>query len=154
MLNRSNTKSYSKIYIGIDVHLKTYVIAVVCDGVKIQSFTTKASPKGLALALIKQYPGVEIFSVYEAGFSGFGLHRILLEHGIKNIVVNPASIPVESRNRVKTDKIDALKLAMTLSKGLLRGIRVPSEGEERRRELTRTRNNSLKIESELEIASR
>jgi transposase len=37
---------------------------------------------------------------------GFSLHRYLIENGINNIVVHPASIEVSSRDRVKTDKRD------------------------------------------------
>ena len=37
-------------------------------------------------------------SVYEAGFSGFGLHRTLESFGINNIVINPASLEVAAKD--------------------------------------------------------
>ncbi len=55
-----------------------------------------------------------IETAYEAGFSGFVLHRILEKAGINNIVVNPGSIEVAVHNRVKTDKTDAVKIATLL----------------------------------------
>lgn len=64
------------------------------------------------MAYIKNtFPNAEVMSAYEAGFSGFHLHRKLIEAGIKNIVVHPGSIEVATRDRVKTDKRDAKKRA-------------------------------------------
>jgi transposase len=44
--------------------------------------------------------------------------------------VHAASIEVSSRDTVKTDKRDSLKIAQQLSAGRLRGVRVLTEGEE------------------------
>ena len=37
---------------------------------------------------------VEIVSCYEAGYDGFWLHRLLEAHGIRNHVIDPASLQV------------------------------------------------------------
>ena len=74
------------------------------------------------LFLRKYFPGAQIKTAYEAGFSGFVLHRYLTQNGVENIVVNAASIEVASRDRVKTDKRDAVKIAKQLSSGFLKGI--------------------------------
>ena len=89
--------------------------------------------------LLKYFDGATIYSAYEAGFSGFVLHRELEAHGIQNIVVNAAGIEVAVNNRVKTDKRDALKLSSLLEAKRLIGIRIPSEDEEAHRLLSRTR---------------
>ena len=89
----------------------------------------------------KFFPGAKIKSAYEAGFSGFHLHRYLTQKGINNIVVHPASIEVSSRDRVKTDKRDALKIATQLSAQRLRGIYVPSIEQEAKRNVSRLRMN-------------
>ena len=48
-------------------------------------------------------------SCYEAGRDGFWIHRALLQRGIDNIVVDPASIEVSRRRRrAKTDRLDAV----------------------------------------------
>ncbi len=44
------------------------------------------------------FPGASIETVYESGFSGFVLHRVLELAGIHNIVVNPGSIEVAVHN--------------------------------------------------------
>ncbi len=65
--------------------------------------------------------------------------------GIINLVVHPGSIEVASRDRVKTDKRDALKIATQLSAGRLSGIFVPSQEREEKRSVTRLRTNILKL---------
>lgn len=51
--------------------------------------------------------GCEVTSCYEAGRDGFWLHRHLEEQGVRNLVVDPASIEVNRRKRrAKTDGID------------------------------------------------
>jgi transposase len=59
-------------------------------------------------------------------------------------VVHAASIEVSSRDRVKTDKRDSLKIATQLAAGRLRGIHVPSEERECLREVTRMREKIMK----------
>jgi len=56
-----------------------------------------------------------VHSCYEAGRDGWWLHRWLSEHGVDNIVVDPASIEVNRRaRRAKTDRLDADKLLAML----------------------------------------
>jgi transposase len=64
-----------------------------------------------AKARFKLPEGAKAISCYEAGRDGFWLHRILLAHGIENIVVDSASIEVNRRKRrAKSDRLDAGKL--------------------------------------------
>ena len=140
---KKNTKERSyvgkEVFIGIDVHKKTYTVVARVEEEVVKKWTTKASPKSLAQQLLKYFDGATIYSAYEAGFSGFVLHRELKAHGIQNIVVHAAGIEVAINNRVKTDKRDALKLSSLLEAKRLKGIRIPSEEEEAHRLLSRTR---------------
>ena len=133
-----------KIYVGMDVHKNSYAIAVTCEGVVVKSWSMKADNKQLLVQLKEFFPGADIYSAYEAGFSGFAMHRFLIENRVKNIVVNPGSIATESNSRVKTDKKDAKKISQQLSVGLLRGIFIPSKEQEDRRSLTRGRDQVVK----------
>lgn len=137
-------KEYKQVFVGIDVHKKSYSICVIAAGEVVKAWTMPADGKSLADQLKKYYPKSSIFSAYEAGFSGFSLHRVLLSADIKNIVVNAGSISVESNSRVKTDKRDARKISEQLSFGKLRGIYVPSEEEEARRSLSRGREQVVR----------
>ena len=134
----------TKVYIGVDVHKKTYTFSAYYDGLVCKTATTPAEPKQFASDLKKWFSGATIFSVYEAGFSGFELHRALKSRGIINIVINPASLEIAPKDKVKTDKRDSKKLAEQLSVGRLTGIYIPSREEELRRLLTRTREQVMK----------
>lgn len=127
------------VYVGIDVHKKTYSVACVCDGVVVKKMSMEANAEGLCQFLLNYFPGARLHTAYEAGFSGFVLHRYLVGRGINNSVIHAASIEISSRDRVKTDKRDAVKIATQLSAGRLRGIRVPSVEREAYREITRLR---------------
>ena len=93
---------------------------------------------------------VEMISCYEAGYDGFWLHRQLSAHGIRNYVIDPASLQVDRRaRRVKTDRIDTERLLRSLM-AYLRGepkvwsvVRVPSVAEEDARRLHRERHRLI-----------
>lgn len=82
--------------------------------------------------------GCRTVSCYEAGRDGFWIHRFLQKNGIRNWVLDPASIEVNRRSRrTKTDKLDAEKLTRLLLRVELFGerkafsvVRVPSAAEE------------------------
>ena len=128
-----------EVFVGIDVHKKTYAVVARVEREVVKKWTTVASPQGLAEQLLKYFKGARIHTVYETGFSGLVLHRTLVKQGINNIVVHAAGVEVAVNNRVKTDKRDAQKLAALLEAGRLKGIGIPSDAQEQRRILTRTR---------------
>lgn len=149
-MNNSSAKiSYQgkKVFVGIDVHKKSYSVVAVVEGIVAKKWRTLASPDQLAEQLRRYFPGASIYTAYEAGFSGFVLHRVLTEAGIDNLVVNPASIEVAVNNRVKTDNRDARKIATLLEAGRLPRIRVPSPQQEQERLLTRTRQQLVEERS-------
>ena len=133
-----------EVFIGIDVHRKTYVVTVVSDSEVVQKCSMLGVPVKLVEYIGKRFVGARVKTAYEAGFSGFTLHRTLEAAGIESIVVNAASIEISARDKVKTDKRDSLKIATQLSQGRLKGIRIPSEKEELGRLLTRTREQLMK----------
>ena len=93
---------------------------------------------------------VEIVSCYEAGYDGFWLHRLLEAHGIRNYVIDPASLQVNRRARqAKTDHIDTERMLRSMM-AYLRGepkvwsvVRVPSVAEEDDRRLHRERDRLI-----------
>lgn len=133
----------NKVFVGIDVHRKSYSVCCVIDGTLVKRCRMAANARLLIGFLMKNFPGQELHAAYEAGFSGFELHRALEEAGIQSRVVHAASIEV-SQSRVKTDKRDAAKIAIQLAAGRLQGIRIPTREEEQRRQLTRTRQQLIK----------
>ncbi len=147
----TNRKDYTGkiIYMGIDVHKSKYVCASICENELIKRDTLPADPETLLHYIAKFFSGAKVKSAYEAGFSGFHLHRYLTENGVNNIIVNPSSIEISSRDRVKTDKRDAVKIATQLSVQRLRGIYVPSIEQETKRQVTRLRTSFWKMRSQV-----
>jgi transposase len=138
-----------KVYMGIDVHKKTYVCVSVCEGNVVKKDAMPAEP-GTLITYIKNYfSGAVLETAYEAGFSGFHLYRVLNDVGIKNHVIHPGSIEVASRDRVKTDKRDAKKIAIQLEAGRLRCIYIPSLEQEAKRSTSRLRKNIVKFRQQV-----
>jgi transposase len=97
---------------------------------------------------------VQVVSCYEAGFSGFWLHRRLEAAGITSFVFDPASIAVDQRaRRAKTDRIDGellLRTLMAYCRGeprVVRIVRVPTPDQEDARRATRERERLIKEQS-------
>ena len=68
------------IYVGIDVHRKSWSVHIVSDEVDHKSFTQSPDPEKLSNYLRKSFPGAPYHSVYEAGFCGFWIHNALVKH--------------------------------------------------------------------------
>ena len=90
--------------------------------------------------------GAPVMSCYEAGRDGFWIHRALTELGLRNRVVDSASIEVNRRaRRAKTDRLDALKLVRMLvrvcvgERRVWSEVRVPSVADEAARQVSRER---------------
>ena len=133
------------IYIGIDVHLKSWSVSVLSEHSVLKRFSQSPSPESLHKFLTTHYPGADYHSVYEAGFSGFWIHEKLVTLGINNIVVNPADVPTMSKEKLrKTDAVDCGKLARELRSGTLKGIYVPDIATLEMRSLIRLRNRIVK----------
>ena len=143
-----------EVFVGIDVHKKTYSVVARVEREVVKKWTTTASPQSLGEQLLKYFKGAKIQTLYETGFSGFVLHRELVKQGIHNIVVHAAGVEVAVNNRVKTDKRDAQKLAALLEAGRLRGIAIPSAAQEQHRILTRTREQLVGDLEEIRFAVR
>jgi transposase len=90
--------------------------------------------------LLRRWPGVRC--CYEAGPTGFGLYRYLLERGVDCQVVAPGLVPQRPGDRIKTDPRDARKLARLHAGGLLEPIHVPSPELEAARDLVRAREDA------------
>ena len=76
---------------------------------------------------------------YEAGPTGYGLHRLITGLGHDCTVVAPSLVPRKPGDRVKTNRRDAVALARLPRAGELTPVRVPDEGHEAMRDLVRAR---------------
>src|ERR1700737_448144 len=80
---------------------------------------------------------------YEAGPTGYGLHRQIKRLGYECVVVAPSLIPKRPGDKVKTNRRDALSLAKLLRADELTAVWVPDGRHEAMRDLTRARETAM-----------
>lgn len=140
----------TKLYLGLDVHKNSIVVATaLAEGGKPQPYgkwggSNLSVERGLVR--VRKSFGVEkneISIVYEAGPSGFVLARRMTQLGYHCIVVAPSEVPSKSGERVKTDKRDARKLARLHRAGELDAIHIPEARDEAVRDLCRARTDAM-----------
>jgi transposase len=133
------------LFIGIDVHLKSWTVSIMSEKLSHKIFTQPASAETLHNYLVRNYPGAVYHTVYEAGFSGFWTHYNLANMGIHSIVINPADVPTSQKEHLlKDDPTDSRKLARSLRSGDLRAIYVPELTTMQDRTLVRLRATLVK----------
>ncbi len=126
---------------GIDVHKENWHVTVLVAGEEL--FHGRIPGDYAALRkLLNRCVDCQIRVAYEAGPCGFGLHDRLQVDGIEVLVVPPSLIPVESGNKVKTDRRDSRKLARLLEGHLLKRVPVLTPGERAHREVLRMRESA------------
>jgi transposase len=81
----------------------------------------------------------DLRACYEASGAGYVLHRALREWGYACDVIAPSLIPKRPGVQRKHDKRDASELARLYRAGELTPVRIPSEAEERVRDVVRCR---------------
>ena len=130
------------LYVAIDVDDNAYHgHALAGDETEGADFVTKPSAAHLIQTLRKiQRPGYQITICYEAGYLGYSLYRALVKAGFACDIIAPSLIPKPPGAWVKTDRIDAQKLALYYKQGLLTKIHVPDETQEALRDLLRSRH--------------
>jgi transposase len=79
---------------------------------------------------------------YEAGPTGYGLHRQIKGLGHQCVVAAPSLIPRRPGDKVKTNRRDAVSLAKLLRADELTAVWVPDSHHEAMRDLTRARETA------------
>lgn len=140
------------IFIGIDVHLKSWTVSIFTEELFHKKFNQPPQEDILRAYLDRNFPGATYYSVYEAGFSGFWAHYGLLEMGINNIVVNAADVPTSQKEKMhKDDKVDSMKLGRSLRNGELSALYIPSYASLNDRSLVRFRAALVKDMTRLKL---
>jgi transposase len=136
-----------ELFVGLDVAKKNWKACVRTKELVLRSVTVPGRADALLRFLSKEFPGAFIQLVYEAGCFGFWIHDALVSAGIEVVIVAPHQLP---KDLVKTDRLDAAKLAKFLASGLLRGIWVPSFQQRLDRSLVRRRGQLVKARGRLQ----
>jgi transposase len=125
--------------VGLDVQVRSIRLAAI-RGDQLLEERTLPYDEEVVERLLRRWPAARC--CYEAGPTGFGLYRHLVERGIECQVVAPGLVPQRPGDRVKTDSRDARKLARLLAGGLLQPIHVPAPELEAARDLVRAREDA------------
>ena len=142
---------------ALELSKKSWVVTSSTNGRRIRRVTLKADLDDLlaevdwARRRFKLPEAVQVVTCYEAGFSGFWLHRRLSDVGILNFVTKSTTVGRKRRGRsAKTDRLDAEALLKALVRTHrdgdddLRPIAIPSDEVEDRRRLHRERERLVK----------
>lgn len=128
------------IYVGLDVHKRSWNAALFLNDQYLRNIHQPPSPQALYKYLKSSYPGANYVCAYEGGKFGYWIQRELKSRGVDCLVVNPADIPATHKDEVsKTDVRDARGIGMALQCGQLRGIYIPDVRQESDRCLVRHR---------------
>jgi len=136
----------NKVYLGMDVHKRSIVLAAYVNEEQVLRFKkTIIHDKGVVKKEFKKISAFgKIVCCYEAGFSGYDLCRFINSLGYDCKVIASSLIPQKAGDKVKTDKKDAKKLASLLRANLLTEVTVLSVEDERDRSLVRLRGQIKK----------
>ena len=139
-----NAADYN-VFVGIDVDLKSFAVTFKDERNMNISKKIPAEPKYLLNYIKKNFAGKKVICVYEAGPTGYHLYDYMKKKKQNCLVVSPSSIPKARNEKVKTNRLDSVKLARQLKSGDIKPIRVP-EGQWRDlRYLIESRENYVKM---------
>src|SRR4030088_2990478 len=128
---------HSEAFIGVDTSkLRNAVAIAEADrGGEVRFFgeieNTPAATAKLVRKLAAKYERLTF--CYEAGPTGYGLHRQIKNLGFECVVVAPSLIPKRPGDKVKTNRRDALNLAKLLRADELTAVWGPDGRHEERR---------------------
>ncbi len=126
------------IFVGLEDSKKTWKLCVRYSGMVVHEVSMEAAYVGLNAYLKRHFPECKIQLMYEAGFSGFGLHDQLTQDGVKCIVTPAHTVTQEKNSKVKTDKIDAKRLAKNLENRDFKACFIPPQKQREDRQISRT----------------
>jgi len=132
-----------ELFVGVDVHKKSYHVALFLNDAPAIDFVMPAKKEQLSQKLKTMLPALQKV-VYETGPTGYNLARHMNQEKLPVSVVATSKIPRPSAGEDKTDKLDSRKLAQYASKGLLKSIAVPSPKQEADRQLYRMRHRQVR----------
>ena len=132
------------LFIGLDVHKDSIAVAhaqgqSADPPVFLGEIGTRQTDLDKLLRRLRAKTPALVFA-YEAGPTGYGVHRYLTGQGVECQVIAPSLIPKKPGDKVKTDRRNAVDLARLLRSGDLTRVYVPTVEDEALRDLCRARD--------------
>lgn len=124
----TQTTATPKLYIGLDIHKKSWSVHFRTDIFDHRGFTMPPQPEKLVDYVLQHFYGHQVYITYESGCCGFSAARYFIQLGWEVVVVNAADIPrIQKQQFQKTDRIDCRILCKTLQQQQLKAIHIPTE---------------------------
>jgi transposase len=134
-----------KLYIGLDIHKKSWSVHFRTDLSDHRGFTMPPVPGKLLDYVALHFPDHAVTICYESGSCGFSAARFFVSRGWITVVVNPADVPkIQKMQFRKTDRIDCRMLCTALQQNQLNAIHIPDIEQDELRSLVRHRNAVVK----------
>jgi transposase len=139
-------KKHSEAFVGVDAAKMRHAVAVAEGGRngEVRYLGEIDSEPGavekMLRKLAERYTTLHV--CYEAGPTGYGLHRQVTDLGHDCAVVAPSLIPRKPGDHIKTNRRDAVSLARLLRAGELTSVWVPDAVHEAVRDLSRARETA------------
>jgi transposase len=134
---------YSEAYVAFDTSKLRNAVAIAEGGRtgEVRFLGDIDNTSTAVRRLVKKLSGkyTRLMFCYEAGPTGYGVHRLIRDLGHECAVVAPSLVPKKPGDRVKTNRRDAVALAKLMRAGELTAVWVPDERHEAMRDLTRAR---------------
>ena len=109
------TAALPKLFIGIDIHKRSWKVHCATDLFAGKSFSMNPAPEQLRDYVVEHFGDYEVNTAYEAGCCGYSAHRAFEGYGWRSLVVDPADIHRKGKEKhTKTDKIDAQLISREL----------------------------------------
>jgi transposase len=139
-------------FIGLDTS-KLKISVAVADGERngeVRFLGDISSEPASVSAMVKKLAkrGAKLHFCYEAGPTGYGLYRQIVQLGHQCSVVAPSLVPKRAGDRVKTNRRDAISLARLHRAGELTSVWVPDEAHEAVRDLVRARDAAFEAQKQ------
>lgn len=127
------------VFIGLEDSKKSWKLCVRSGNRIVHELGIPAQFDNLLQYIQRAYPECRVRLMYEAGFHGFTLHDKLEKHDIDCDVIPPHLLVEPKSSRIKTDKRDARRLAMTLqTHDYQHSCSVPDKERREDRQISRT----------------
>ena len=140
MRNNAFVPSDYDVLSGLDVDKRSISVTFVNQQGHIRSLRMPYSVEHLVNHVRKHFPNQKVAFAYEAGPTGYGLYDGLVAQDYPCLIASPSMIPKAPGQRVKTNRLDSVRLAENLRGGLLKSIHVPSPVYRELRHFTQLRD--------------
>jgi transposase len=126
-----------EVFVGLEDSKKSWKLCVR-SGRRVVHETSMPAKYGVLVAYLRhKFPECKIHVMYEAGFSGFGLHDDLERDGYECIVTPPHTVTTEKVQKRKNDRIDCRRLAKNLENNDYGSCFVPDKQLREDRQISR-----------------